>query len=420
MAKKESEHTTKSKKSATTEQAQTIQQADRRTAQKLLIGILIATVIALSLMLALRYFVNANVTYIGKIEGNSTMRVGEQQRLTLQLGDVEVKEGAQVSWYVENKRVYTGRYSKGQQIAIDIAPMHTGNYNVRVNVGTGYTQVMNVKVKRPLLSVVVPNASCYYGDEQPQVTYSIKGYIDGYGGQCPQGDVAVVSIPHQKVGNYVLEPKGEIVCDGYDVEVITGTLSVLPLPITVHCDRPIVKTYDGTDNISGYQLTLKGVKEGDEVYVNVQSLHFTDKNVGKQKAVDLQRITLEGEDACNYVIDTQNSKLNGTITPKVLDISGMSAQHKNYDGTASAQLDQIGTLNGVIEGDEVALGSIKAKFEDSLYGKDKTVVVSDIRLVGADKDNYTVATSIKVKADVFANYMDFLLRRPNTTTKEAA
>lgn len=60
----------------------------------------------------------------------------------------------------------------------------------------------------------------------------------------------------------------------------------------------------------------------------------------------------------------------------------------------------VGKLNGVIDGDSVAVGSIKARFENSAVGNGKNVIIENITLVGEDAENYTVNLTGKVTADI--------------------
>ena len=68
----------------------------------------------------------------------------------------------------------------------------------------------------------------------------------------------------------------------------------------------------------------------------------------------------------------------------------MSVCDKTYDGTTKAEVCKPGKLVGVLDGDSVAIGSMVAKFADANVQNSKKVTVTDIKLVGYDKDNYVI------------------------------
>ena len=87
-------------------------------------------------------------------------------------------------------------------------------------------------------------------------------------------------------------------------------------------------------------------------------------------------------------------------------VTGIAVQDKVYDGTAAATLTG-GTLEGVAEGDEVALdlSGVKAAFADQNAGTGKTVTVTgQFKLAGKNADKYTLTQPDlrNLKADINA------------------
>ena len=79
------------------------------------------------------------------------------------------------------------------------------------------------------------------------------------------------------------------------------------------------------------------------------------------------------------------------IQPRVLKISGLSAENKIYDGTNVAVISGTGVLEGVIYDDDVRLAGIpEGTFADKNVGENKLVTLSGVSLTGNDKDNYTL------------------------------
>ena len=77
------------------------------------------------------------------------------------------------------------------------------------------------------------------------------------------------------------------------------------------------------------------------------------------------------------------------ITPRPLVITGVEAKDKNYDGKTDAQpaTDKM-KISNLIDGDDVVV-NVKASFENSEAGNDKTVVLS-YELSGKDAYNYRI------------------------------
>ena len=80
----------------------------------------------------------------------------------------------------------------------------------------------------------------------------------------------------------------------------------------------------------------------------------------------------------------------GNILPKEIQIDGLTIRDKQYDGTTRAQIERMGTLNGIIDGDSVAIGNLQLSFEQADVGTQQ-IKLDSISLIGADKDNYFVS-----------------------------
>lgn len=76
------------------------------------------------------------------------------------------------------------------------------------------------------------------------------------------------------------------------------------------------------------------------------------------------------------------------IGAKEITISGITAVDKTYDGTTSAELDlENVVLTGKLDGDDLRVLA-SGLFEDADVGENKTVNISDLKLLGADAKNY--------------------------------
>ena len=119
----------------------------------------------------------------------------------------------------------------------------------------------------------------------------------------------------------------------------------------------------GPSDAGEYKLTVTATKDGDEAAVS--SLTFTIEKV--------------------------------TLTVKV------TAQDKEYDGTADATVKAELDKSGVIDGDDVSLvtDGVTAAFDTKDFGVDKTVTLSgSYKLSGAAAGNYTFVLSEDLTADI--------------------
>ena len=94
------------------------------------------------------------------------------------------------------------------------------------------------------------------------------------------------------------------------------------------------------------------------------------------------------------------------VSPKRLDLSGLSVSEKVYDGTNTASLSGIPLISGY-DGDVVALnGAISAVFPDKNVGENKAITISNYNLVGADASNYTLVGSLMLQSNILPRSLE--------------
>ncbi len=183
------------------------------------------------------------------------------------------------------------------------------------------------------------------------------------------------------------------------------TISAKVLQLTGVLDE-YTKTYDGNADITdNFNITVT-TGTSDEITVSSATGTYANKNAGKDKDVTLI-LTLSGTDIKwgNYSYNgteltkgeiTLTQAGAGTITPKAITVTGISAENRVYDGTKVVQLtgtpettDKVGEDNLTLALASNATGSI----ESADVGNDKAVTVetSVITLGGDDANNYKVS-----------------------------
>ena len=170
----------------------------------------------------------------------------------------------------------------------------------------------------------------------------------------------------------------------YTGVITRKALTVVPNSTLVE----LSKTYDGTLSSEVTNPgTLQGVANGEDVNL-VASATYATKDVGSDKAITIT-YSISGSDAANYTVSS-NTALTGTITKKVLTVQSGTTQisaEKLYDGTASAEVTDYGTLQGVPSGEDVNLVA-SATYATNDVGSNKTITIT-YTLSGSDAENYT-------------------------------
>ena len=121
--------------------------------------------------------------------------------------------------------------------------------------------------------------------------------------------------------------------------------TVSPKPVTITGVTAANKVYDATTSAVLTGGTVSGTISGETVTVIPGSGTFASANAGSQ-AVTATGYGLSGANAANYVLSTQPSVANATISPRSIQLSGSQP----YDGTtvtAAGVLSVANNLDGV-------------------------------------------------------------------------
>lgn len=185
------------------------------------------------------------------------------------------------------------------------------------------------------------------------------------------------------------------------------TISAKELQLTGVLDA-YTKTYDGDNDVETdlTGITVTGIAT-EPISVTATGT-YDNKNAGEDKTVTLT-LSLSGTDGTEIKWDNYSyngaaptdGKITltkddaGTITPKAITVTGISAVDRVYDGTKVVQLTGMPETTDKVGEDDLTLipaNDATGSIADANVGKDKAVTVetSVITLDGTDKDNYTV------------------------------
>lgn len=342
----------------------------------------ILAIFCVALMFALfaTIMVLAGSRTVGKITYEGEVRQGKTQVFSYRTD--KVKKGETVTWYVDNVKKDSYNYD-GQNADFACTFDKTGNSTVRVVAGR-FNQSVTVEVLRPLLTVRAKDVTVTYGETTaPVLTFETSGLLPG---DTLQKLGCKIQLVAENDGTQCGEWKISVLpfqCEGYDVQTADATLTVLPKQLKI--TETVQKVYDGTTNLDNTQLKIEGVVFGDDVQVLLKNTQLPCKNAGKY-ILDGNSICIEGTNCKNYTVE---GEVCVEVLPKGLTLQGLTVQNKTYDGTTKADIAKLGELQGVVEGDSVAIGNLEVKFDAADVGT-HAVKVRNIVLVGMDKHNYFV------------------------------
>ncbi len=197
-----------------------------------------------------------------------------------------------------------------------------------------------------------------------------------FGGVAVQGDATTLA-------NYTLG----------GATSVTTTAAITPATLTVNA-RTDVKVYDRT-TASSKTPTVTGLLGSDTLTGLTQA--FADRNVLGAGASTLTvpngYVLSDGNSGANYTLTVNTAA--GTITPRPLSATGITAQNKVYDATTTASLSTTSVqVTGVLAADvasiNVVIGAnVTGTFADANVGTGKAVNLAGISLTGLGSANYT-------------------------------
>ncbi len=184
-----------------------------------------------------------------------------------------------------------------------------------------------------------------------------------------------------------------------------GTITQAPLYVTnVYANNKVYDTTTaGTLNVSAAALAgLVSTDAGKVTLTSATTGTFSQANVGNDLSVTPGSFSISGLEAANYTL-VQPAGLTADITPATLTISGVTANNKVYDATATDSLNTTGgVLNGVLGSDSVTLSSTGATglFGTVNAGNNLAVTASGFSISGTSASNYILAQPSGLTADI--------------------
>jgi len=290
----------------------------------------------------------------------------------------------------------TGNVAIGKTVTVSglsISGINAGKYSLA---STTVTDTADITVRTLTVSATADN-KVYDGNTTATVMLSDNRVT---------GDVFTVSsafetFADENVGSGKIVTVDGISIDGTDVgnytlasTIVTDTADITGKTLTVSAVANN-KVYDG--NISA-TVSLSDNRVIDDIFtVSSVSEIFDDKNIGTEKIVTVDGISIDGADAGNYTLASTIVTDTADITVRMLTVSA-TADNKVYDGTTIAT---VSFSDDRVTEDIFTVSSVSETFDTKNVGSGQTVTVEGISLNGTDAGNYTLAsTTVTDTADI--------------------
>lgn len=170
----------------------------------------------------------------------------------------------------------------------------------------------------------------------------------------------------------------------------TPSIDHVPSDGKTYNGKPIDAPSCSTDSDGTLTVEYKPADADDSAYTAAAP-----KNVGRYTI----RITTAETDIYNAAFSTMAFE----IRPGEVTVSGVTVGDKTYDGNAYAAITDAGALDGLVDGDNVAIVTGKALYHDKNVGTGKTVTFYDFALSGDDAANYVLSAQPEgTTANIFA------------------
>jgi hypothetical protein len=311
------------------------------------------------------------------------------------------------------------RYNNDEGIPTYTAPLSTSN-------GAPNTGLNAIFREQPSLTVTPSLHTIVYGDTTPAFTATLAGAVNGDNAAATTSGGATWSVAGGVVSNagHPLAGPNDVAFTGgltnslgyalIDNVGSTNELTVNQKTIFATGITATNRVYDATTAAAlvtgGAAVTGGAVNNADNLFYTLDIVtvnagfatgSFGTKDAGIGKPVSVAGLALTGADGGNYIV-VDNSGATADITPKPLNVSGLTSANKVYDGGLTATVGGAavltapqapgGGLPGVpYTGDTVSVvGPATGTFDTKDVLTATTVSFGGLTLGGAEAGNYSL------------------------------
>ena len=218
-------------------------------------------------------------------------------------------------------------------------------------------------------------------DSDELTVTAVGTFKDANVGQNKPVGVSDLKLSGKDAGNYVLASTGN---------QTAATAAITPAKIT-----PVLRVSDSVYGTAP-SLSVAGNNGNGAVtyYYNTDDSNMNGTEWSQAVKLNAGDYYMYAEIAANgNYAAAKTAAVKFKVEPKLVTVSRITAQEKEYDGNPSAVLDFSNLkINGKIEGDDLK-ATAAGTFENANAGENKTVNLSDMKLSGNSAANYVLAAT---------------------------
>lgn len=282
---------------------------------------------------------------------------------------------------------YTNNLADKYELTMDVSelPKDAGThettfkavYSNGLEVDIPYTYTIN---KAPL-TIEVNDAEKVYGDENPQFTYSLSGFVNNEDESVLSSAVSFSTKANKNSGAGTYSVAASATAKNYEIGCTEGTLTVKKAPLSVKVNA---KSRVYGDANPQFDFTYVGLKNGDGVPVFTSEL-TTSTKATKYSDVGDYEVTVSGGVATNYSF-TEYIPGTLTITQAPLGISAQSTVREYGEANPEFQFAYSGFKNEDTEECLTALPTVVTSATPT-----SSVGEYEITPNGAEAKNYAIS-----------------------------
>jgi filamentous hemagglutinin family protein len=224
------------------------------------------------------------------------------------------------------------------------------------------------------------------GDSISLTGTAVGSFANKHAGNTKPVSVSGYSLSGTHAGNYVLVQPSGLSAD------------ITPAPLTISTSS-VNKVYDTTTNAAGSAIVTGGALFVTDT-ISGGTFQFASKNAGTNVTVNVSGVTVNDDNSGNNYAVTYAANNTSNIAQASLNVTGVTANSRVYDGTTFAGLGGTASVTG-LGGDVVSvLGTGTGFFADRHVGSAKPVTVTGYSLTGTDAGNYAVVQPTGVTANI--------------------
>ncbi|WP_157972209.1 MBG domain-containing protein, partial [Pleomorphovibrio marinus] len=207
------------------------------------------------------------------------------------------------------------------------------NYDITLKAG-------ELAISKAVLTITADNQSRVYGEENPSLTFSYFGLVNGNTEVSTEPGISTTALVGSSVGNYPISLEGGS-DDNYAITLKAGELAVTKAALTITADDQS-KVY-GEENPS-LTFTYVGLVNGDTEVSTAPDISTT---ALASSGVGTYPITLDGGSDDNYSITLENGALE--VTKAALTITADNQSKVYGEENPDLTFSYVGLVNGDTE-----------------------------------------------------------------------